>query len=316
LNKPPDEHPTTSLKVKSNSNENVLEKAPFNPLGLPMTIATALPQMSTLHEPTLKTKIKKPTDQKSDGANKSYNDGSFEFKPDLSNLANSSNKTLQKTPSNLSISSTDSQSKLIKKNKTPKLLNESIESLKLKMQTPDSLSRPKKPSQQQQTPQSSKTYNETIFTPIVTSSNNTGNSGSSSSAKKSKISPKSDKSSETTSSNQSASVSSSSSNANSRASMKIIGKVVQEIHVGSNQQWACPACNIADDSVPMIGCDSCDDWYHMNCVGLTKAPPKNQSWYCNKCGAVISFSTRSFFFNLNDFKSFQTYFFFFLAKMV
>jgi hypothetical protein len=59
----------------------------------------------------------------------------------------------------------------------------------------------------------------------------------------------------------------------------------EEIHVGSNQQWACPACNIADDSVPMIGCDSCDDWYHMNCVGLTKAPPKNQSWYCNKCGA-------------------------------
>lgn len=279
MNKPPDEHPTTSLKVKSNTNENLFEKGTFNPLGLPMTIATALPQMSTLHDSTLKTKIKKPTDQKTDGANRSYNEGSF----DLSNLPTSSNKTLQKTPSNVSIGSTDAQSKLIKKNKTPKLLNESIENLKLKMQTPDSSSKPKKPSQQQ-TPQSSKAYNETIFTPIVTTSSTASNAGSSSSTKKSKISPKSDKSSETTSSNQSASVSSGS-NANSRASMKIIGKVVQEIHVGSNQQWACPACNIADDSVPMIGCDSCDDWYHMKCVGLTKAPPKNQSWYCNKCGA-------------------------------
>jgi hypothetical protein len=273
---------TTSLKVKSNTNENMLEKGPFNSLGLPMTIATALPQMSTLNDAALKTKIKKSTDQKLDVANKSYTDGSFEFKPDLSNTAINSNKTLQKTPSNLSLSSTDSQAKLIKKNKTPKLLNESIESLKLKMQTPDNSSKPKKPAQQQ-TPQSSKTYNETIFTPVVTTSSTPSNP-SSSSAKKSKISPKFEKSSELSSSNQMASVPSGS-NTSSRASMKIIGKVVQEIHVGSNQQWACPACNIADDSVPMIGCDSCDDWYHMNCVGLTKAPPKNQSWYCNKCGA-------------------------------
>jgi len=26
--------------------------------------------------------------------------------------------------------------------------------------------------------------------------------------------------------------------------------------------WICPACGKVDDGTPMIGCDSCDAWYH------------------------------------------------------
>lgn len=42
--------------------------------------------------------------------------------------------------------------------------------------------------------------------------------------------------------------------------MKIIGTAVTD--VVSNQLWICPACKRHDESKPMIGCDSCDDWYH------------------------------------------------------
>ena len=60
------------------------------------------------------------------------------------------------------------------------------------------------------------------------------------------------------------------------APMTIIGTVV---HVVSNHQvWICPWCSKPDDSVPMIGCDSCDDWYHWHCVGINREPPANQNW--------------------------------------
>jgi hypothetical protein len=49
--------------------------------------------------------------------------------------------------------------------------------------------------------------------------------------------------------------------ASSRSSVtQIFGTAVTE--VVSNQLWICPSCNRHDESVPMIGCDSCDDWYH------------------------------------------------------
>jgi len=33
--------------------------------------------------------------------------------------------------------------------------------------------------------------------------------------------------------------------------------------------WICPNCARQDDGSPMIGCDTCDDWYHWLCVGIT-----------------------------------------------
>ncbi|XP_054163015.1 LOW QUALITY PROTEIN: transcription initiation factor TFIID subunit 3-like [Oppia nitens] len=51
----------------------------------------------------------------------------------------------------------------------------------------------------------------------------------------------------------------------------------------SGKVWICPSCKLPDDGSPMIGCDTCDDWYHYACVGIKVAPEKDESWFCEKC---------------------------------
>ncbi|XP_006813742.1 uncharacterized protein LOC100372715 [Saccoglossus kowalevskii] len=48
--------------------------------------------------------------------------------------------------------------------------------------------------------------------------------------------------------------------------------------------WICPQCKLPDDGSPMIGCDTCDDWYHWPCVGITEEPSADE-WYCKRCTA-------------------------------
>ena len=70
------------------------------------------------------------------------------------------------------------------------------------------------------------------------------------------------------------------------------GVTTETISVGSkvgviydaqgNKIWICPGCNKPDDGSPMIGCDSCDGWYHWPCVGITMEPSKDE-WYCPNC---------------------------------
>ncbi|CAL8094951.1 unnamed protein product [Calicophoron daubneyi] len=48
------------------------------------------------------------------------------------------------------------------------------------------------------------------------------------------------------------------------------------------QIWLCPICLLEDDGNLMIGCDSCDDWYHSSCLGLSGEPLTSQ-WFCPKC---------------------------------
>ena len=45
--------------------------------------------------------------------------------------------------------------------------------------------------------------------------------------------------------------------------------------------WICPMCKRQDDGSPMIGCDSCDDWYHNACLKILTVP--TGEWYCPKC---------------------------------
>ncbi|CAO1363912.1 unnamed protein product [Diamesa tonsa] len=47
--------------------------------------------------------------------------------------------------------------------------------------------------------------------------------------------------------------------------------------------WICPACGRVDDGTPMIGCDSCDAWYHWSCVGIKVAPQDDVDWFCRAC---------------------------------
>ena len=46
----------------------------------------------------------------------------------------------------------------------------------------------------------------------------------------------------------------------------------------------CPKCQSVENlSVNMIGCDSCDQWFHWPCVGINTAPSPDSSWLCAKC---------------------------------
>ena len=47
--------------------------------------------------------------------------------------------------------------------------------------------------------------------------------------------------------------------------------------------WCCNTCkDVLLDSCPSIGCDSCLNWSHWKCVGLTKKPRK-KFWFCRDC---------------------------------
>lgn len=52
--------------------------------------------------------------------------------------------------------------------------------------------------------------------------------------------------------------------------------------------WICLVCNQTEPKISskaMISCDQdqCHDWYHLDCVGIRKAMPKKDPWYCLRC---------------------------------
>jgi transcription initiation factor TFIID subunit 3 len=76
------------------------------------------------------------------------------------------------------------------------------------------------------------------------------------------------------------SASKSSSKAKQTVITETVGKLIDD---KGEITWICPACKMPDDGSPMIGCDSCDDWYHWPCVGVVKAPPEDEQWFCKRC---------------------------------
>lgn len=54
---------------------------------------------------------------------------------------------------------------------------------------------------------------------------------------------------------------------------------------GSDSNEVFCICRKPDDHRVMIGCDGpCDDWFHLNCVGMTEAKTKLvQKWFCPNC---------------------------------
>ena len=50
----------------------------------------------------------------------------------------------------------------------------------------------------------------------------------------------------------------------------------------ANPIWLCTVCNHDLHSEPSIICDSCLEWYHFRCVGLT-GQPKKKTWFCRSC---------------------------------
>lgn len=41
-------------------------------------------------------------------------------------------------------------------------------------------------------------------------------------------------------------------------------------------------CKCGNDEGEMVGCDSCDNWYHPTCIGR-KTLPTSKTWYCKDC---------------------------------
>ncbi|VDK34640.1 unnamed protein product [Taenia asiatica] len=66
-------------------------------------------------------------------------------------------------------------------------------------------------------------------------------------------------------------------------SIKLLPVVFKFAENNAGEQiWLCPICRTEDDGNLMVGCDSCDDWYHSSCLGLSKEPDSAQ-WFCPKC---------------------------------
>nr|XP_046915597.1 transcription initiation factor TFIID subunit 3-like isoform X1 [Dermatophagoides farinae]XP_046915604.1 transcription initiation factor TFIID subunit 3-like isoform X1 [Dermatophagoides farinae] len=62
------------------------------------------------------------------------------------------------------------------------------------------------------------------------------------------------------------------------------GDVGSIIEKPTQKKEICPKCQSVENlSVNMIGCDSCDQWFHWPCVGINTAPSPDSSWFCAKC---------------------------------
>ena len=69
------------------------------------------------------------------------------------------------------------------------------------------------------------------------------------------------------------------------------------------------SCRQADDGRDMIRCDGCEDWFHTNCVKISKMKFKtirNKSWVCNAC-KVSSNAPSSYTYQrvINEIKGFK-----------
>ena len=60
----------------------------------------------------------------------------------------------------------------------------------------------------------------------------------------------------------------------------IVDGVLQQKRV--RPSWVCTVCQHDLHSEPSIICESCLEWFHFRCVGLT-GQPKKKNWFCRSC---------------------------------
>ena len=51
--------------------------------------------------------------------------------------------------------------------------------------------------------------------------------------------------------------------------------------------WTCSVCFHTIAEGIAIVCESCLEWFHLNCVGLV-TPPKCKDWFCRQCYANVA----------------------------
>ena len=42
-------------------------------------------------------------------------------------------------------------------------------------------------------------------------------------------------------------------------------------------------CHMPETYDDTVECEECGEWFHLKCMGLTKAPTEEELWFCNKC---------------------------------
>ena len=59
--------------------------------------------------------------------------------------------------------------------------------------------------------------------------------------------------------------------------------IVEEVVDRKKKQdsWTCNLCHHTLEGLNII-CDSCLEWFHFRCVGIT-TQPKCKNWFCRKC---------------------------------
>ena len=58
-----------------------------------------------------------------------------------------------------------------------------------------------------------------------------------------------------------------------------------------DKEYICHPCQVAyvEGGPNVVGCDSCDNWFHWDCVGFTKEDDlKNEPWFCSNCIAGMN----------------------------
>ena len=45
----------------------------------------------------------------------------------------------------------------------------------------------------------------------------------------------------------------------------------------------CPVCNIKRPIETWIACDTCNRWFHQQCVGVTAEEANNEEYHCQQC---------------------------------
>lgn len=59
--------------------------------------------------------------------------------------------------------------------------------------------------------------------------------------------------------------------------------VTETVTATDDKEWLCPGCGGPDDGDLMVECDTCKEWYHLNCTDLKKPPEDDENWECEIC---------------------------------
>ena len=46
-------------------------------------------------------------------------------------------------------------------------------------------------------------------------------------------------------------------------------------------------CYMPETYDDMVECEECGEWFHLKCMGLTKAPTEDELWFCNKFTNIL-----------------------------